>query len=168
MVTAYVLRQRSRRQITFEMLSEQIKALYDQDFTDQEIAERVRINGEPVDRSYITRARNMMGLAPRWGRKNGFVFTRQNDADILDLKKNTNLSWALIAFLINMPVGVVYARHQLLLTMAETHCETRQPQKRRCQSCREWFLTDQPRQVHMCEACHKRIESLGSSFDDYA
>ena len=129
---------------------------------DDEIATRLSLH-----RSSVTKSRNSMGLPPRWGKKNGFPFTAQHDADLRELKQTTRLSWAQIAFLLdNMPVPHVYARYQLLLTNDASHCDGLRPETVRCMQCHMLFVTPNRRQIHCCDACHKRIELLGSSMED--
>jgi hypothetical protein len=161
MTNAYAARQRGLQALAAAQKETQIRELYQQDFTDEQIAERLS-----VDRSRVTQLRNQMGLPPRWGRKNGCTFTIQNDADLRSLKENTSSSWELIAFLLNKPQEVVYARYQLLLTMMLRTADGKRCEQVRCMICKDPFMTPNRRQIHMCDVCRKRVDGLGGSLDD--
>lgn len=156
------VRERGRRQVALLDIRTRIRELYESDYTDEEIAGRVSIH-----RTQVTRIRNEMGLPPRWGRRNGHVFTARHDSDLRELKGAPGLTWAQIAFLLdNRPVSVVYARWQMLLTRDSGSADTRAPETIKCMQCREYFVSPNRRQIHCCDACHRRIESLGNSFDN--
>lgn len=160
MTNAYSTQERGRRTVALMEVQARIRELYEQDLTDEEIGNRLSVH-----RTNITRIRNDMGLPPRWGNRN-YTFTPRHDADIRDLKANTKLTWPQIALIIeNRPVQVVYARHQMLLTRDARRCDAVRPEKRPCGQCGEYFITPNRRQIHYCDACHKRIESMGNSFD---
>lgn len=137
-----------------------IKTYYDENMTDDEIGKQLGMS-----RSGITRMRNEMGLMPRWGRKNGYTFTAQNDLDLLDLRANTTLSWAQVALCMDFPVTVLYARHEMLLTRAG-QIDRSQYEQVRCMQCKQMFFTPNRRQIHSCESCHRRVESLGAQYYD--
>jgi len=162
MTNAYAARQRGLQALAIHDKCARVQELYTRNLTDEQIAKELGI-----DRSRVTQLRNQMGLPPRWGRKNGCIFTAQHDADLRELKSSTGLSWSQIAFLLDdMPVAVVYARYQLLLTMMPRASDGGLPEKVPCRRCKQPFLTPNRRQIHMCDACHKRIENLGASLDD--
>lgn len=137
-----------------------IRTLYEENLTDDEIGKQLEMS-----RSGVTRMRNEMGLMPRWGRKNGHVFTPQNDLDLLDLRANTKLSWAQVALCMGFPVTVLYARHEMLLTRA-SQGDRSQYEQIRCMQCKQLFFTPNRRQIHACEPCHRRVESMGSQYYD--
>ncbi len=141
-------------------LRRQLRALYDENATDEEIGKQLSMS-----RSAVTRMRNDMGLMPRWGRKNGHVFTPQNDLDLLDLRANTKLSWSQVALCMDFPVTVLYARHEMLLTRASQMDRSKYEQIR-CMQCRQMFFTPNRRQIHSCDACHQRINGMGAQYYD--
>jgi AraC-like DNA-binding protein len=164
MSLAQLTRGRSRRQTQQDgtNIRDRIRELYEQNLTDEAIANRLDMH-----RSNVTRIRNELGLLPRWGGRNGHVFTDRIDADLVDLKANTKLTWSQISLCLNFPVPVLHARHELLLTRASQRCDSRRPEQVRCLQCKQFFTTPNRRQIHYCDPCKKRIDAMGSQYYDY-